>query len=225
STCGMSSGSSASPPASSSPAWPPSKPPEPPPLTSNPAARPATRYGPALTDLARWAISRQGGSWWRLQHRVGVPRHVVGDAGGYRFRIERHGCLGEGPGEGFQGPGGERAPLSDPSGDHLGVRGSVLDEVPQQRRGPGAMPARVLVEREVDAGQDRVAVGSRERAGDLLVHESVDAGLDDKVGHRERLAPVVGDQGPFDEFAQWLERRGVLPGRLVSPRRLDPGRR
>src|SRR6185437_14682869 len=142
----MSSGSSASPPASSSPAWPPSKPPEPPPLTSNPAVRPATQVYPALTDLARSAISRHGASWRRLQHRVGVPRHVVGDAGGYRFRIERHGCLGEGPGEGFQGPGGERSPFPDPAGDHLGVRGSVLDEVPAaapwSRRDASARPRR-----------------------------------------------------------------------------------
>jgi hypothetical protein len=60
------------------------------------------------------------------------------------------------------------------------------------------MPARVLVEGKVDARQDGVAVGCGERACDLLVHEPVDARLDDEVGHRERLAPVVGDQGPFD---------------------------
>ena len=74
------------------------------------------------------------------------------------------------------------------------------------------MPARVLVEREVDARQDRVAVGSRERAGDLQVHEPVDPGLDDQVGYRERLAPVVGDQGPFDEFSFYVTLASSILG-------------
>ena len=59
----------------------------------------------------------------------------------------------------------------------------------------------------MDAREDRVAVRRRERARDLLVHEPVDPGFDDKVGHRERLAPVVGDQSPFDQLAQRLESR------------------
>ena len=91
--------------------------------------------------------------------------------------VERHRRLGEDLSEGFQCPGGKRVPLLDPAGDYVGVRGGVLDEVPQQRRGPLAMPARVLVEREVDARQERVAVRRGKGACDLLVDEPVEVGL------------------------------------------------
>ena len=99
----------------------------------------------------------------------------------------------------------------DPTRNHVGVFGRIVYEDLDQTSAPFAMPTGVLIKREVNVPQDGIFVRGGKLTSEFCVDKAIEVRLDYDVRHDERLAPVIGDQGSFNQLAQRLVGLRFLP--------------
>ena len=119
---------------------------------------------------------------------------------------------GQRAGEPARRRSGERGPLALPSAQQVGVRGVLADGVADQRLGVcDRVGLVVIAEVVVQQGEERVAVRLRQ-PGDLGVEDVVEDRTQRQIARGERLAPVIGDELLFDQFAKALPVGRLRPG-------------